>query len=225
MKRLALIILCFSIVSFEGLSQESSWRYFITPNVNLYIPRNSDKQVYPILGYNKNAKPKVLIGGFGVGVLAMKSLKQNVSLRAQANISKHAYWDEAFELRDANNTPLGDFIFGSSDFAVGLTGQIHYHMTERISIGTGIGVQMFTTTLSRLPELEGGTLSGEGIGISRYYKPFLPMIPLELSLATERRVYNIRYEHGLSNRYKRALAEFKNESFGLLYFEMGFKIR
>jgi hypothetical protein len=60
------------------------------------------------------------------------------------------------------------------------------------------------------------------IGYNNYYKRLMPMLPLELSLKFEKLFVNLRYEHGLLNRLKKDLSEYKEDKYGLLFFELGF---
>src|SRR5262245_60389157 len=88
--------------TFAAFSQDEL-RFFLPVNGNLYMPYGSGKQTYPIIGYDKDADPKILLGGFGIGFSVVKEWKEKFFLKAQANTSRHAYWDEPLEFRDANN--------------------------------------------------------------------------------------------------------------------------
>lgn len=97
----------------------------------------------------------------------------------------------------------------------------HYFLTEKISIGTGLGGQILLISLSRMPEIYD---SKAAVAVNRYYKPFMPTLPVELSFKSKKNLFTIRYEHGLLNRYKKDLAAYKKDKFGLLSFEVGFKL-
>ena len=225
MSRLFFLLGC--VLAFAGTSaQERDYEFFIVANTNLYLPgAGSDKGIYPILWYDKSTKPKVLIGGFGVGVSVFRSVSENVSLKGQMNFSKNAYWDEPMELRGYNNEPLGDFKYGSSDFSLGIGGTAHYFLSDKISVGAGLGARLFTFTLSRTPAFDNSGMRDDGSAINHYNKRILPVVPIEWSLKGEKMLYGIRYEYGLLNRYKGALAEFKEDRFGVLYFEVGWRVR
>lgn len=214
------------VLSAGAFAQERQYEFFIVGNTNLYFPGNgSGKGIYPILWYDKTTKPKILIGGFGVGVSVFRAITEKVGVKGQANVSKNAYWDEAMELRGYNNEPLGHFQYGSSDFSVGIGGILHYFLSRKMSVGTGLGARLFTITLSRMPVFENFELVADDFAVNRYNKTILPVIPVEWSLKGEKLLFNIRYEYGLSNRYKADLAEYKKERFGVLYFEVGWRIR
>ena len=224
MKKLSILLGCITL-SAATFAQERQYEWFIIANTNLYLPgKGSEKGVYPILWYDKTTKPKLLIGGFGVGASVFRSLTGNLSLKGQANFSKNAYWEEAMELRGMQNEPLGHFQYGGSDFSLGVAGTLHYLLSEKMSVGTGAGARLFTMTLSRTPSFENFELVADEIAINRYTKSVLPFIPIEWTLKGEKLLFNIRYEYGLSNRYKRGLAAYKTDRFSVLNFEVGFRI-
>lgn len=217
-----LSLIWFSVKSFGQAPVTEYFReYFITLNGNQYLPiQNPEKGRYPVLWYDKETDPKLLIGGFGAGVSAFRPLKEKVSLKAQANLSKQTYWGEPVRLVDEVSLPTGDFLAGSSDYAVGITALAHYFFKEKLSVGTGLGGQILLVSLSRVPEFR------DEIPVvrNRYYRPFMPVLPVELSFKSQKHLFNIRYEHGLLNRYKRDLGAYKKDRFGLLSFEVGFKV-
>ena len=217
---LPLFLLFFSTL--KTYSQASGPEYFVTVNGNLYLPiNNPNKGVYPILWYDKETNPKLLIGGLGVGLSAFKPLKDKISLKGVINISKHTYWDEPIGLVDISGYDLQLLVAGSSDFSIDLAATAHYFLTERISVGTGLGSQLLLTTLARLPEFQDIKAS---VAAHRYYKRLMPTLPVELSFKTKKNLFNIRYEYGLLNRYKKDIAVYKKDKFGLLSFELGFPV-
>jgi hypothetical protein len=216
------VLLFLFLFAIKASCQMSGYEYFIAVNGNLYLPiGNSGKGMYPILGYDKEMDTKVLIGGLGLGISAFKPVKNKVSLKGQANISKHTYWDEPVYLHDENGTPAGVFQAGASDYSLGITAMAHYFFKERLSIGTGLGGQILFVSLSRTPDLHNPK---ESFMVNRYNKPFIPVLPLEISYKSKRNLFNIRYEHGLLNRLKKGLQAYKKDKFGLFTFEVGFKI-
>jgi hypothetical protein len=224
MKRFFFAILLF--VSTKSFAQNKSCEWFITPNVNLYIPVNNPaKGVYPVLWYDSETKPKLLIGGFGMGISVYKPLTEKISLKGQVNLSKYTYWDERFYARESGSL-YKDYLSGSSDYTLGLTVTAHYFITKKLSMGTGLGSHILLISLSRLPELELNTgKSSGGVARNRYYKPLMPVFPIELSLKLEKILFNIRYEYGLLNRIKGDLKQYLNDRYSLLVFEVGFKIK
>jgi hypothetical protein len=221
--KLYFFVLSLLFLTTQAVGQTADYEYFISGNGNLYLPiNNPEKGVYPILGYDKETDSKVLIGGMGVGFSAFKQVKNKVSLKGQANLSKHTYWDEPITFVDNSGNPLNQFVSGSSDYSLGLTATVNYSLTQRISVGTGLGGQILLISLSRLPQIND---SKKIIAVNNYYKPFMPVLPLELTYKSQKRMFNIRYERGLLNRIKGGLKNFKDDKFGLFVFEVGFKMR
>ena len=190
---------------------------------NLFLPGESEKGMYPILGYDKETDPKLMVGGFGLGVSAFRKMKEGTSLKFAASISKNTYWDEPIELRGYSNEPLGVFQYASSDLSLALNGTFHFFVARKMSLGAGLGARLFTLTLSRT---FGSTrlADADAIALNRYYRPFLPVLPLEWSLKGKKMLYTVRYESSLSDRYKAELAEYRTDRAGVLYFEIGFAI-
>ncbi|HYC86026.1 MAG TPA: hypothetical protein VEB86_12430 [Chryseosolibacter sp.] len=219
----ALFIFSITLVAWKALGQTDSVQFFVTGNINQYVPRASAKGMYPVLGYDSDVKPKVLIGGFGVGVCGWMRMGSKSSLKAQANISRSVYWEEV-NFYDQTNADLGHYPVATSDITLGPSVTWHLHAGKHFSIGTGLACQTLLLSYSRIREdvFAGGS---RGLGANRYYKPFVVTLPLELSLKWERSFFNVRYEHGLHNRLKHDLAEFRTDHHGLIFAEIGFPIR
>ncbi len=218
------LFLSLTLSVYTSVYCQSKYEYFLTGNGNLYVPRNQGKGLYPILGYDKETKPKVLIGGFGVGFSAWKKIKPKTSLKWQGNISRSVYW-EALQFTDPNNVPIGDASASSTDYSLGLTGTVHYNISKIFSVGSGIGIQ--TMIISAFYFRHGSLPDNTDrlIGYNHYYKRLMPMLPLELSLKFEKLFVNLRYEHGLLNRFKKDLSEYKKDKYGLLFFELGIRLK
>ncbi|TXK46464.1 hypothetical protein FVR03_10725 [Pontibacter qinzhouensis] len=210
-------------ISAPSFCQNSDKEYFITLNGNLYLPvQNPDKGVFPILWYDKETDPKLLIGGMGAGFTIFKPTTiRNLKLKGQANLSRYTYWDEPMILIDENNNPREPFLASSSDFTIGATGTAHYAFAEKFSVGTGLGAQVMLFSLSRLPETEH---SDKSIRRNRHYKPLVPILPLELSYKAQATLFNLRYEHGLINRIRGDLKNYRTDNYGLLIFEIGVRM-
>jgi hypothetical protein len=210
-----------SVVSLQLMGQDNNIEYFITISVNHYIPGNkSEKGMYPILWYDKSTIPKFMVGGFGAGVTAVKPYRERISLVGQFNISRHTYWDEPIDLRDANNQPLGELSSVTSDYAFHLLATVHYSLSEKFSAGAGLGAQVQFLSSSRM------TVFNEKFVVkNNHYKTIMPVLPLELSYRWPNTIVNLRYEYGLLDRYKKDLAAYKTDRYGILTFEVGFRIK
>jgi hypothetical protein len=103
-----------SLIITKPHAQDNGIEYFVTTNANLHIPfADGDKGAYPILWYDKKSDPKLQIGGFGVGFTAIKPYRENSFIKAQANLSRHVYWDDTFEARGLQNQQEGSYATSS----------------------------------------------------------------------------------------------------------------
>jgi hypothetical protein len=227
MKRIsAIFCLLFLIASLDSFGQNKAAQWFLTANGNFYIPiDNKGKGIYPILGYDKATSPKVLLGGAGLGAAMLKPLTRDLSFKAQANLSKHTYWDEPVLIRDYVANPVGEYQSGSSDLGLGLAGMIHYALIGDFSVGVGLSAQATVISMSHKPGMYIGTEIEPGFVVNHYYKTIVPMVPVELSYRHKKLLFNVRYEAGLINRLKGDLAQFKSDKFSLLTFEFGYRIK
>jgi hypothetical protein len=219
------ILFCLTwLIHTPVFSQDNTFEYFITASANLYVPISSDKNMYPVLGLEKTAKPKLLIGGFGMGFSGVKQIKQKLAVKWQGNVSRSVYWDEYLEFRNESNQPLGIYATSSTDYSVGILGTIQYSLSQKFSIGTGGGLRAMVVSMLYL---RSQTVPFEGnryLGRNRFFKPFMPVVPLELCYRMKNSYLNVRYEQALLNRFKKEIAEEKNDRYGVLFFEIGFKI-
>jgi hypothetical protein len=209
----------------SSVSVTAQLQYYVTANANLYIPEGSKSfGTYPILWYDKETDPKFLIGGFGAGFALEKEETKAVILRVEANISRHTYW-QRLTLRDPSNQPLGNLAYGSVDYGMHLIPSVHYRLGNKLSIGSGLTVNALFYSYSRVPdEGLGGPDSDRKLVKNEFYKPITLMIPLELSVRTARKMYSIRFEQALGSRYKKDLAPFLKDHYGILSFSIGWKL-
>jgi hypothetical protein len=225
MKRV--FVLAFVFVLFcLSIQAQDSIEYFITGNGNLYLPFSSGKGMYPILGYDKEVRPKFLIGGFGIGFSGWKKIGSKTSIKGQANISRSVYWESAVLSIGPNPSQvIGETALSSADYTFGLTGTIHYHLSPMLSVGTGFGLQALIGSYMYFRAEADIYNSSRYLGRNQYYKRVMPTIPVELSAKFRKMFVNLRYEHGLLDRLKKDLAEYQSDRYGLLFFEVGFKVK
>jgi len=212
-----MFIACNTFVAFS----QDDLKFFLSLNGNLYLPFNSGKQTYPIVGYDKDADPKLLIGGFGIGFSVVKEWMDKFVLKGQANTSRHAYWNEPLEMKDANNNPLGVYIGKSVDYVIGTTATIQYRLGPKVALGTGIGGDFMVLSVYDFSGF--GGIENQKIR-NQHYKFFTPVVPLELSFYLNKVLLNIRYEQGLVNRYRKPLADYEKDHYGLMVFEFGYRL-
>lgn len=217
--------MCLLMISTMALSQDETVRYYVTVSTNLYLPFSSEKKMFPIVGYDKELQPSVLLGGIGVGFTRWKQLKEKTSLRLHANFTRSTYWEPKLSFRDENNVPLGNYSASSADYTLGLMGIYHYNLSPRFSVGGGFAAHFMIASLLFLREEAGfQDIQGDHIGMNKFYKPLMPAIPVELSYKGDKAAISIRYEYALLKKYKGDLAELKSDKYGLLFFEVAIKI-
>jgi hypothetical protein len=218
-----LISTCFVFLFiFESQGQDAPIQYYITMNGNFYLPGDNDtKETHPLLWYDKSEDPKFQIGGFGLGCTAFRQLNEKINWKFQANVSKHKYW-EATQIRDGVNQLLARYSVPTSDVTFGLVAGINYHLSEKVSVGSGISSHILLVSYSKdnsFPKDEKRVL------YNKYYKTVVPLIPLEASLLLGKTLLNIRYEYALLNRYRGDLSNSVKEKYSVLTFEIGYRVR
>jgi hypothetical protein len=210
-----------------SFAQAQEIQGYATIHGNLYYPGNHQEQgVYPILWYGKTLTNKngLMIGGFGGGMTAIHTIKEKFHLRYQFNISRQSFHEKPFYVTSETGSPIFILQGRTSELKTNINVLTHYQLHPKLSIGTGIGLQQLihSQTIYKDPEYNGRTLGAEIRIVNRYYKPFIPVLPIELSFKTGKWLLNARYELGLLNRL-RGDASFK-ENFSVLFFEIGYKI-
>src|SRR5690554_830934 len=104
------------LLSLPSISQDKPLDFYLVANANLYFSGiSSEKEVYPILGYNKDVDPKVLVGGFGIGGLVYKPIFGKFEAKGQINFTKHTYWEASQTLTDHSGSPIDIYYYGTSD--------------------------------------------------------------------------------------------------------------
>jgi len=215
-----------SLCATNVIAQSSErWQFFVTGHLNLYAPYSSNEKMYPVLGYDKDYKPKVLVGGFGAGFAAWKKFNAATSLRLQGSLSRVVYWNNPLDLRDANNNPLGYLQLSSTDYSVGFSGAIHHHFSKAFSIGAGAGVRALLFHYYRIRTTGNPYLDNDAQkGNTEAYKSLMPYIPVEFSYRFERMFINLRYEQSLLKKYNNDLDDIDKTVYGLLLMEVGFRV-
>jgi len=226
MSRISLLI-ALLLVCLTASAQESTTEWFLNANVNAYIPGGkSAKSVFPVLGYNRNTSPKLLLGGVGAGAFLWRPVSEDLHLKVYGTISKLSYWDDPVIITNGVGAYSGTLQNWSSDYVLGIGGIIHYNLANRLLVGAGLGTQTFLISLSRMPEMYGyGNPAEPSIAINRYYKRILPVVPFEIAYKMEKMLINLRYDLGLLNCLKGELGKNKSEKFGVITLEVGFKLK
>lgn len=228
MKR-ALYLGLLLLLSITNRAQTAGASWYVSAQGNLFVPgKGSARGMYPILAYDKETDPKVLIGGLGMGVMRIQPLNEKNELRIQAGLFKHTYWDESIALQTPTGYVIGPFYRGGSDYGISLSGTLHHFLSQRVSIGTGLGAQGMLVSLTRLPKYEDNASAQPVrgvVGVTSYYKKIQPYIPMELSYHRPNTRYTLRYEQGLLNSLRGDLAKYKTDRYSLVVFEVGFRLK
>ncbi|TDE12110.1 hypothetical protein [Dyadobacter psychrotolerans] len=225
-RKINFLILCL-LASLSVCGQENKREWYLNASINAYVPGgNSDKSIFPVLGYNRNTSPKLLLGGVGTGASLWSPVSRDLSLKVYTNISKHTYWDEPLMIKDAGGASNGIYNGWSSDYVLGVGATIHYNLAGRLSVGAGAGTHVLIASLSGLPEIYGyGVEIEKSIVLNHYYKRILPVVPLEVSYKLRNALINLRYDLSPLNRLKGQLGKSKSERYGILALEVGFRLR
>jgi hypothetical protein len=213
-----MLILCTAL----GLRAQE---YAVTVGSNIYVPISSTKSMYPILWVDDDYSPSVLVGGLSVGISRLGNWTDKVDLKYSATFMRVVYWEEEFRLHDEFNVPLGSIPASSTDYLLNVSALAKFKLGDRMSAGAGLGIHaMITSSLYFRREFGNSNWAGK-VGNNKFYKPFMPAMPLEISYHTKKRlILNMRYEQALLNRYKKDLAQYSSDRYGILILEMGFKL-
>jgi hypothetical protein len=220
MKLLLLIMLALQVVV-ASAQQE----IFLTGSLNSYLPINSENRAVILVGSNKGTKPKNFFGGFGIGVTVVKNLEGKINIKGSCNLSQHTYRNAAIIFVDNNNTPLGEYESHSNDYLFSFQGMGRYALGEKLHFGAGLGVDLLMLSLVENPL---GSFSGrDKVTFIRdsNYRSIMPVFPLELSIKNPRAFYTLRYEQALLNKFKGDLAKTAKQSYGVILFEVGIRIK
>lgn len=211
----------------QAHAQKTAPEWFLNANVNIHIPRaGSQKSVYPVLGFNKNADSKILLGGVGFGAFVLRPLSSRFHLKGHGYLSQISFWDDPVELRGPVGDDQGIYQAGGSNYLAGLHGLVHYRLAGGLSVGAGLGAQVLLASFSRTPVIFGSGEPTEKSFISNhYYRTVSPVVPVEISYRFPRVILNLRYDFGPFNRIGGDLAKVKTERYDVLSLEVGFKLK
>ncbi len=161
--------------------------------------------------------------GMGIGFSGkiMMPLKKKFILRCSADIMLNTYSDGPFTATDNSGQALGNLGNTTVDLSIGLIPTIHYSLHKNFSIGTGLGLR----TLLGSATAYTGIAQYQNTSTNDYYKRFMPVLPIEMSLKVDKVLLNLRYEYSILNKIGGDLADYKTEKYGILSLEVGYKIK
>ena len=218
MKRIGIVILL-AFAAKMGIAQAPD--SYLTINTNLmFAYGNTSKIYYPVVAsFNDDFLQKV--GGFGMGYTSTKDYGNGRTLKAGMNLTKMSQYLGSTYARDFVGNLAGFYAVKSSRINLNLNVLMQKSLGDKISLGTGIGVQSTLFHIQKLPSVfEVTTLYTN----QTLQKNIMPVIPMEFNFETKKRVLTLRYEQALLNSNRGEFRKYKKETFGLLSFELGFKL-
>jgi hypothetical protein len=211
MKKLiyTLIILCIGSLEMV-IAQTEKPTLYINLNANTYL---SSKPV-------KEATFGIGDIGLGLGVSRIQPIKSKLFLKYRGNISFNSYTDQVAPFKDPTGQSLGNILPSTLDFTLNLSTTINYSLSDNFAVGTGIG---FRTLLHSASEYSTNQFKIETV--NAHYKRVMPVLPIEMSLKISKVLLNLRYEYSILNKIRGDLSDYVTERFGIVSFEIGYKIR
>ncbi len=201
-----LLITLFFLCSIQIFAQKVPQEWYLDLNINRYIP---------IEKWQESGM------GIGIGGKMIIPLTKKFVLRNSADIMLNTYSDGPFTATDVSGNALGNLGNTSVDLSIGLIPTIHYSLHENFSVGTGLGSRILLKSVTAYD----GNTQLKNTSVNDYYKPFMPILPIEMSLKINKILLNLRYEYSLLNKIKGDLADYKTERYGIVSLEIGYKIK
>ena len=211
---IALIFFC----TLKSFSQNTKSELFITANLNMYFPTSPLQQVQPIIQFSNPFS----IGGFGIGATLLNSLNKTLTLKSHANVSFNKFKDTPILLTDPSGQSLGNITGITRNLNLGIISTINYSLTNRFSMGAGLGLKILLDSRTNYNFINQSTL---GTSINGYYKPITPVFPIEATLKLKKMMFNLRYEYSILNTLRGDLSNYKSEKYSLISLEIGYKIK
>jgi hypothetical protein len=159
--------------------------------------------------------------GIGIGGKVFMPLKNKFIFKSAVDVLLNSYSDGPFQVTDNSGQALGTFGNATVDLSVGLIPTIHYSLHKDFSVGTGIGLRTLLTSVTAYD----GNAQLKNTAVNDYYKRFMPILPIEMSLKINKILLNLRYEYSLLNKIKGDLADYKTERYSIISLEIGYKIK
>jgi hypothetical protein len=216
------IIVAVFLLSGMATAQNGT-EFFISLNVNEYIPVGGDERISPIIGYNKQHNPKLSVGGFGIGVSILKTYSAEVFWKFNLTALKYKYGQSEY-FTDDQNRPLGIYDFSSSSYSLAPSATAHYMVGEHFSLGAGVGSQIVVATRTKVISSVLFT-SQFPTTTDNNYRRIMPTIPVECMFRFGNSLIALRYEQAILNRIRKDLAKYRAETFALIQLEFSFRLK
>jgi len=227
----SILLLSFLLVTVCSFAQDSKSEkpdYRVTVGVNFRNPNNKSlKEIYPFLHFKKNSAQQTALGGITVGLSRFFPVRNKIDVKTSLNASRQVYWNDPFQFNKGPNPQdkLGIVTTKSVEYYLSGSGIVHFNF-GRFSPGLGLGFEGLIVSTRKFPK--NGIIAGTGGNLKDYrnreYKFVMPVVPVEVSWKGDLMLYNLRYEAGLLNRFRKDLADSGNNFYGVLSLEVGIRI-
>ena len=200
------LVSLFFLCSAQIFAQKAPQEWYLNLNINRYIPTEK---------WQESGM------GIGIGGKMFIPLKKKFVFKSSADVLLNTYSDGPFQATDNVGQSLGSIGNTTVDLSIGLIPTIHYSLHKNFSVGTGLGLR----TLLGSATAYSGIAQYQNTSTNGYYKRFMPVLPIEMSLKANKILLNLRYEYSLLNKIRGDLADYKTERYGILSLEIGYKIK
>ena len=201
-----LLIFLFFLCTVQLFAQKAPQEWYLDLNINRYMPTEK---------WQESGM------GIGIGSKMFMPLKKKLVFKSSVDILLNTYSDGPFQATDNSGQALGNFSNATADLSIGLIPTIHYSLYKDFSVGTGIGLRTLLASVTAYD----GNVQLKNTTTNNYYKRFMPVLPIEMSLKINKILLNLRYEYSLLNKIKGDLADYKTERYRILSLEIGYKIK
>lgn len=213
-------------ISFTCFSQHIH-KFYIHVGANLTLPSDqSSRATFPIIAYNDDFKPSLLLGGFNAGFTYNKHLSGKKYISAIISLARHSSWEEAFPFTDNQGLLYGFNKYNKVDYVLKVLPTFTYALTPRLTLGIGLGGNISIISISALPEVQLFGIDREGeIAINKYNRLFNPLLPVEVRYHLNKIYIGARFEYGPFNTNRSDLGKNLKSTNNYACFEVGFKLK
>lgn len=198
---------------------QEKFEWFVHLNAGIVRPSASDKGIYPLIGYDKDARPKFQLGTIGAGVTGVKPLSEQFDLKVRSGLIRAKYWDTPLMFLNGGNVAVAGAATHATEWLWSVGGGVNYNLSPGLSVGSGINLHALISSSTRISF---GQLD-ERIR-NRFYKTIVPVIPVEMTLTKNRFAVSLQFERSLVNRYRGDLADVKNLHYSTLMMQVAYRI-
>ncbi len=212
-----------SLLILGNKTSAQSWGVHLNGNSTFPIS-NDRKGQYPILWYDSDQDPSILVGGFGAGVSYQRPWRGNTQLKFQLNAQRSRFYDEPTIFWDANGQPILGVIGINNNLNASVLSLVLLPITENQKWLLGVGLGLRGTFFSKTDYGE-AFVDGEKASLKLKNKSLAPVVailPIELTkYFGERFSVTTRAETALSGTSR--LSANKKERTMVVLVEVGYR--